>query len=134
MKIQHEYVLEAKRIIKSYHQTLESVNKFTNKLENAKANLLGMQKDVENLHSSSGTDLLKHQQTYDIMMKYDTTINELQKLLQPHVDAMEQLKADSKVLYSLLLEKYPMYDEKGLQDQLFIQLDELRQQENEKSN
>lgn len=132
MQIKHEYVLEAKRIIKTYHQTLDNINKFSEKLEHTKSNLLGMQKEVEKLHTSPGTDLLKHQQTYDIIIKYETTINEIHKLLQPHIDSLEKLKTDSKILYSLLLEKYPMYDEKGLQQQLFTQLDELRQ--HEKSN
>ena len=132
MELKQEYVLEARRIIKTYHETIDAVNKFTDKLENTKANLLAMQKDVENLHTSAGTDLLKHKQTYDIMLKYETTINELHKILQPHVDSLEKIKKESKTLYTILLEKYPMYDEKGLQEQLFKQLDQLQQ--NEKSN
>ncbi len=127
MEIKHEYVLEAKRIIKSYHETIDAVNKFSDKLENTKSSLLAMQKDVEDLHTSAGTDLLKHKQTYDVILKYETTINELHKVLKPHVDSLEKIKKESKTLYTILLEKYPMYDEKGLQEQLFRQLDQLQQ-------
>lgn len=129
MELKHEYVLEARRIIKSYHQTIDAVKIFTDQLENTKSEVLAMQKDVENLHTSAGTDILKHKQTYDVMLKYETTINELHKLLKPHVDSLEKIKKESKTLYTILLEKYPMYDEKGLQEQLFKQLDELQQNE-----
>lgn len=128
MEIKKEYVIEAKRIIVKYHETIDQVNKFTNKLETAKTDLLNMQTDVEKLHTSPGTDLLKHQQTYDIMLKYEKTISELHKLLQPHVDALEHIKKDSKALYKVLLDKYPMYDEKGLQEQLFKQLDQMKKE------
>lgn len=128
MEIKKEYVLESKRIILKYHETIDAVTKFTLQLEVAKAELLNMQKDVEQLHVSPGTDLLKHQQTYEIILKYEKTINEVHKLLQPHVEALEQIKKDSKALYKILLEKYPMYDEKGLQEQLFKQLDEMKKE------
>jgi len=128
MEIKKEYVVEAKRIIVQYHETIENVTKFTLKLEVAKSELLNMQSDVEKLHTSPGTDLLKHQQTYEIMLKYERTISELHKLLQPYVDALENIKKDSKALYKVLLEKYPMYDEKGLQEQLFAQLDEMKKE------
>lgn len=128
MEIKKEYVLEAKRIIVKYHETINVVNMFSNKLETAKKDLLSMQNDVEKIHTTAGTDLLKHQQTYDIILKYEKTINELHKTLQPHVDTLEKIKKDSQSLYKILLEKYPMYDEKGLQEQLFKQLDKLKEE------
>lgn len=130
MEIKHEYVLEAKRIIKTYHQTIENVNQFSAKLEKTKADLLNMQKEIESLHTTNGTDLQKHQDAYNVLLKYEATTTELQKLLQPHVESLEKVKKESQNLYKILLDKYPMYDEKGLQEQLFKQLDE----ENEKSN
>lgn len=124
MEIKTEYVLEAKRIIKTYHQTIENVNLFTSKIEKTRADLLNMQKDVEQLHSTSGTDLQKHQEAYQILLKYENTTTELQKMLQPHVDALEKIKKEAQNLYKMLLDKYPMYNEKQLQEQIFKQLDE----------
>lgn len=126
-RIQKEYVIESKRIIESYQHTMKQINGYTDLLINNKNVLLQMQPEIDAIKLSTDPELLKHQKAYDTMMKYEAEINKLHTLLQPHLDQLKQIEKDSKIMYATLLEKYPMYNEKQLQEQLFKQLDELKE-------
>jgi len=126
MKIEIQYIKEAKRIIDNYNAAISELGIFETTLAENKRLLLDMKSSIEKLKQSNDTDLLKKQKVFDVMSGYDKEIDRLQDVMLPYVTKLETLKKDSNILYGILKEKYPGATDKQLQEHIFEQLEEMK--------
>mgnify|MGYP006898474332 CR=1 FL=1 len=125
MKIDKQYIIEAKRIINDYNDTINNLKTFEIALEDNKQILISLQQDLIKLNNTSDTDLSKKIHLHEIMLKYDIEVDKLHKIMMPYLSKLEDIKKNSHVLYKLLHEKYPSMTDKQLQEQIFLQIEQL---------
>lgn len=125
MTIELQYIKESDRIIKSYKLLINDLNKISQDLEVNKKELVKLQENIERLKKSKEPDLQRRSELTHIMNEYDKQINSMEKIIQPKLEKLEEIKKESKNLYDILHQKYPGLTDKQLQEQIFKQLDEL---------
>ena len=124
MKIEKQYIKEAKRIIDNYNTAIAELGIFEKTLSENKEVLLKLKDDIEKIKQDDDTDLLKKQKLFDIMSGYDMEIDRLQEIMLPYITLLKTLKKDSTLLYGILKEKYPGATDKQLQEEIFNQLEQ----------
>ena len=126
MKIELQYVKEAKRIVENYNSIIDELAVFEKTLADNKNMLLSLQKDIDNLSDLKGTELLKKSKLFEVLTEYDKKILKLQEVMLPYISKLEVLKKDSNILYGILKEKYPGATDKQLQEHLFKEIEKIK--------
>ena len=125
IKIEPQYVLEAKRIINEADKVTAAVGDVQSALSTSKNAILKFQTELEALKNKSEPDKIKEQEMFRIMTEYEKDINSMQTKIKPHLDLLENLKKASHILYGILKEKYPGASDDQLKNALTKELEKL---------
>lgn len=129
-RIEKQYVKESIRIIDSYNEQMDKIDKIQALLETKKESFVEIKDQIDVLTVSDEPELAKQQQLLEIINVYDKEVNDFQKRLEPYLKNIEELKKDSSNLYALLKEKHVGVSDDALQKQLHKQIAEIKNPQN----
>ena len=129
-RIEKQYVTESIRIIDSYNEQMNKIDKIQALLEAKKESFVDIKNQIDVLTVSDEPELAKQQQLLEIINVYDKEVNDFQKRLEPYLKNIEDLKKDSSNLYALLKEKHTGVSDEALQKQLHKQIAEIKNPQN----
>lgn len=126
LKIEQQYVLEAKNIIIEYDKVNSVIKDVQSALNSSKNAILEFQSQLEALKFKTAPDKIKEQEMNSLMIDYEAKINKMQSDIKPHLEMLENLKKRSHVLYGILKEKYPGASDEQLKTALNKELEKLK--------
>ena len=127
--IQERYLNEAIRIRTEYLSTLKSIQDKEILILNHKDDINNILKDSSELVANVKNKKINEEQAKVILnqklMDIEENIIKIQNQLNPYNDKIEELKNQSKILYSTIAEKYPQMNEKEIQMKIYEKLNDL---------
>jgi hypothetical protein len=124
MKIEIQYVKEAKRINEEFNKIYLYLEPYENALKENEKCLLKLKDDVIKLTNIKIPNEEKQMELLKLINSYEKQISSHENKIIPFLQGIEQLKKDSNVLYKTLKEKYKMNDDE-LRDVLIQDISEL---------
>ncbi len=125
IKIEQQYVVEARRIILEYDKVIAAMNSTEDALKLTKSAILKYQSELEALKNKPIPDKIKELELNEISTGFEKDIDTMQDSIKPHLVHIEELRKSSHTLYGILKEKYPGASETQLKDALNIELAKL---------
>lgn len=124
MKIEIQYVKEAKRINEEFSKITLYLEPYEKALKENKKCLLELKEKVVNLTNIKIPNEEKQMELLKLINSYEKQISSHENKIIPFLQGIEQLKKDSNILYKTLKEKYKMNDNE-LRDVLIQDISEL---------
>lgn len=124
MRIEDNYMQEAIRIMQSYDKALLNLNKYTDYIESVKESVDTMQKSLDDLVAADSPEMKKNAELYKLIRDHESELLKKEAEVKPFLDAIEQLKKDSTILYTILKEKHPGASDNQLKMAIINQLPE----------
>lgn len=121
-KIKPLYLKEAINIRLKYHELIEKNDIITQQLQTEYQNIILLKNQLNSINDTG--NLNDKQQLYEVMLRYEQTINSLEQFSKPILKDMEDLQNRSIILYGKIMKEYPNNTEKEVKEQLFKQLQE----------
>ena len=124
VKIQQHYIDEAIRIRNSYIENIKLIQEkediiehHKNELQNIISNVSEYVNDIKKENAINETNI--QQKLNDILSEIEEKMNIIKIELKPFVKKTEELQKDSKILYNMIKEQYPLLTDAEIQQQIF---------------
>jgi hypothetical protein len=124
MKIEIQYVKEAKRINEEFNKISLYLEPYEKALKENEKCLLSLKDNVVKLTNVKIPNEEKQMELLKLINSYEKQISSHENKIIPFLQGIEQLKKDSNVLYKTLKEKYKMNDDE-LREVLIQDISEL---------
>ncbi len=107
VKIEDNYIREALRIMNTYDKELKNLEKYSAYVEDLKNSVDAMHKKIDALVMDKSPEMKKNSELYTMIRDHEIELLKKEAEVKPFLDAIEQLRKDSLVLYTILKEKHP---------------------------
>ena len=122
--ISKQYILEGIRLRKSYIQNLKEILKQEPKIMDKKKNFEKLKQEMESIVNSDINDIRKTLDLNNKLIELEKEMENIQNIIRPYYDSIENLKKERDRLYIAIKEKYPGITDQEIEKEIMTEISE----------